>query len=173
MSNISELQISNPHWIHDEPAWDITLTNGEVHKDVTVKDINIVLEKLATRGIISHYERFVYVVHQLHIEYYNLYYTQWYKKVNMTLSATFPNERKIMDAIAEYRAQTRPEIIQLIEESKPLPPSTEILNRFSGKWERISSTALEAANRRGLYSMDPCAWHYSWRDIWPRMRIES
>ena len=91
----------------------------------------------------------------------------------MTLSATFPNERKIMDAIAEYRAQTRPEIIQLIEESKPLPPSTEILNRFNGKWERISITALEAANRRGLYSIDPCAWHYSWRDIWSRMRIES
>ena len=89
----------------------------------------------------------------------------------MKLSRTFPNEARIMDAIEEYKAQTRPEIIKLIEEGKPLPPETEIQNRFTGEWEPISSTALVAANRRGMFTNDPCTWHYSWRDIWPRLRI--
>jgi hypothetical protein len=29
----------NPHWIGDEPCWDIRLPNGELHENVTVAQI--------------------------------------------------------------------------------------------------------------------------------------
>jgi hypothetical protein len=90
----------------------------------------------------------------------------------MTLSATFPNERQIIDDMEKFKEVIRPEILSLIREKKPLPENTEIQNRITGEWENLSSVALEAANRQGLFTIDPCAWHYSWRDIWPRLRIK-
>ena len=31
----------NPHWIGDEPAWDIRLLNGVFHRSVTVSQIRM------------------------------------------------------------------------------------------------------------------------------------
>lgn len=87
------------------------------------------------------------------------------------LKDVFPNQKRIIDAIDEYGESCQKELIQLIKDGKQLPPETEIKDRFTGEWEKISSEALNAANRRGFYESDPCAWHYSWRDLWPRMRV--
>lgn len=49
----------NPHWIADHPAWDITLTNGETHKDVTRKEIGLALRELVNRGELHTYESYI------------------------------------------------------------------------------------------------------------------
>jgi len=65
----------NPHWVGDEPAWDITLTNGETHKDVTRKEIERALSELVNRGDLHHYSSYIDVVRQCHIDGYNKYHT--------------------------------------------------------------------------------------------------
>lgn len=89
------------------------------------------------------------------------------------LKDVFPNQKRIIDAIVEYGDGVQPELIEMIKNGKPLPENTEMQDRFSGEWETISSVALEAANARGIYDSDPCMWHYSWRDLWSRMRIPT
>lgn len=89
------------------------------------------------------------------------------------LKDCIPNQKRIIDAIIEFGDGVQPEIIELIKNGLPLPEETEILSKWSGEWEKISEEALSAANRRGFYSSDPCAWHYSWRDLWSRMRIPT
>jgi hypothetical protein len=29
----------NPHWVGNDPAWDIRLINGDIHRSVTKSDI--------------------------------------------------------------------------------------------------------------------------------------
>lgn len=29
----------NPHWIGDQPAWDIRLINGDIHRGVTAREV--------------------------------------------------------------------------------------------------------------------------------------
>lgn len=70
-------ECSNPHWIGDSPAWDITLSNGVVHKDVTHNEIRLALGELYSRGKLHLYSTYIDVVRQCHIESYNLWHTMY------------------------------------------------------------------------------------------------
>lgn len=87
------------------------------------------------------------------------------------LKDVIPNQRRIIEAIKEYGDGVQPKIIEMIKNGEKLPESTKIQCRTTGEWETISKEALSAANARGFYESDPCAWHYSWRDLWSRMKV--
>ena len=65
----------NPHWRDKLPAWDIHLTNGEIHKSVTRKEISVVLGKMFRLGKISLYDSYIDVVRSCHIDNYNRFFT--------------------------------------------------------------------------------------------------
>ena len=71
---MSEAVTSNPHWIGNYPAWDITLTNGDVHKDVTQKEIQFAINQLRNQGKLHHYSTYIDVVRKKHINWYNEYH---------------------------------------------------------------------------------------------------
>ena len=56
---MSQTQAINPHWIGDLPAWDISLPNGEILKDVTRKEIAPVLQRMARDGLIHLYDSYI------------------------------------------------------------------------------------------------------------------
>lgn len=74
---IVEPIVGNPHWVGNEPAWDIILTNGDVHLNVTIRDIRKVLQELLYRDKIHNYESYIIggVVRKYHIDYYDRYLT--------------------------------------------------------------------------------------------------
>lgn len=61
----------NPHWIGDEPAWDIALSNGTTHKDVTKRDIQMALSRLYHARKINYYNTIIDVVRERHIKLYD------------------------------------------------------------------------------------------------------
>lgn len=65
----------NPHWRDKLPAWDIRLTNGEIHKSVTQKEISVVLGKMYRLGKIGLYDSYIDVVRGCHIDNYNRFFT--------------------------------------------------------------------------------------------------
>ena len=67
---------TNPHWVDGKPAWDVVLSNGELHKGVTERDIGKACRELVNSGVMSHYTDYIDVVRQNHIEGYSLYHTQ-------------------------------------------------------------------------------------------------
>lgn len=70
-----ELKVENPHWVGDYPAWDLTLTDGQVHKDVTAREIRVALNALYRRGKIGLYDTYIDVVRRCHMNWYNQYHT--------------------------------------------------------------------------------------------------
>jgi len=67
---------TNPHWRGDYPAWDIVLSNGEVHKSVTEVEIRAAIRELERLGLVDIYTSYVDVVRQGHIDLYDKYYTE-------------------------------------------------------------------------------------------------
>ena len=66
---------TNPHWIGDEPAWDINLSNGVTHKSVTKGQICSVLAEMHNKGLISNGERYVDCVRECHIQNYDKWFS--------------------------------------------------------------------------------------------------
>ena len=67
----------NAHWIGNNPAWDIILTNGEIHYNVIDEEIFDTLIKLYNKNKMSYYDlAFDKIVRKNHIELYNQYHTQ-------------------------------------------------------------------------------------------------
>jgi hypothetical protein len=75
---MSDVICKNPHWIGDSPAWDIILSNGDVHTDVIDKDISKVLVCMHNEGLIRNGEQYICgVVRKCHIENYN----KWFMRI--------------------------------------------------------------------------------------------
>lgn len=70
-----EAHCHNPHWIGNNPAWDITLSNGIVHRSVTRIEIGAALRELHDQGKLALYDTYIDVVRQYHIDGYNLWHT--------------------------------------------------------------------------------------------------
>lgn len=82
---------TNPHWIGDDPAWDIILSNGEIHKDVTQRDISRVLVRMHSADLIRNGEQYVCsVVRQCHITNYN----KWFTVHNAEITGRGPKDLK-------------------------------------------------------------------------------
>lgn len=60
----------NPHWMGALPAWDVTLSDGTVVKDVTKKEISEQLWKLVRMQKLHPYMAYVTVVTQAHINWF-------------------------------------------------------------------------------------------------------
>lgn len=71
------VQCNNPHWVGNNPAWDITLSNGIVHVGVTRIEIGAALRALYHQGKVRLYGTYIDVVRQCHIEGYNLWHTTY------------------------------------------------------------------------------------------------
>ncbi len=56
---MTQTQASNPHWIGNLPAWDISLPNGEILKGVTRKELALVLQRKARDGLIPLYDSYI------------------------------------------------------------------------------------------------------------------
>lgn len=69
------VQCTNPHWIGNNPAWDIKLSNGLVHTDVTRVEMAAALRVLHEQGKLHLYDTYIDVVRQCHIEGYNRWHT--------------------------------------------------------------------------------------------------
>jgi len=61
--NDAVAETSNPHWIGDEPAWDINITENITLKDITQKEI-----LLLTRNHINECYKYETVVRRYHID---------------------------------------------------------------------------------------------------------
>ena len=69
------VRCDNPHWVGDQAAWDITLSDGTVHKDVTRRQIGEALQELYARGELHTHDLYIDVVRHCHILNYNKVYT--------------------------------------------------------------------------------------------------
>lgn len=69
----------NPHWIGDDPAWDVALTNGEIHKDVTRKEICAAIKALkkAAPERVRYHDDYIDVVRNFHFDLYNEYHVNY------------------------------------------------------------------------------------------------
>jgi hypothetical protein len=68
---------TNPHWVGNEPAWDIVLTNGDTHRNITRKEIWAAIMDLKREGkvFVPAYSEHIDVVRQYHIDFYNTHHT--------------------------------------------------------------------------------------------------
>lgn len=71
----NKVQCNNPHWIGNNPAWDITLSNGIRHTGVTRIEIGAALRGLYNQGKLHLYDTYIDMVRQCHLDGYNLWHT--------------------------------------------------------------------------------------------------
>lgn len=74
---VNEVIANNPHWVGNLPAWDITLTDGQVHKDVTQVEIRQAIRELSNTRSILPATRYIDVVRKVHIDLYNEYHAKF------------------------------------------------------------------------------------------------
>ena len=67
--------VTNPHWIGNSPAWDIILTDGTTHKDITKSEITQAMCMLYDMGKVNLYDTYIDIVRQFHIDGYNRLHT--------------------------------------------------------------------------------------------------
>jgi hypothetical protein len=95
-SELNDGLCTNPHWIGDNPAWDIILSSGEIHRDVTMQDISRVLVRMHNADLIGNGEQYMCsVVRKSHITNYN----KWFTVHNATLTSPPGDELKRSEEI--------------------------------------------------------------------------